>query len=233
MKRIMLTAWLMVVTLAPVHVFAGSAADGSVLGAVGGAALGQAIGRDTEGTLIGAALGSIFGYMVGSESERSVHRMSRVVTPSYPQHVYPKESWSGNGYYRDGECRDSEVLAEIDGYPEKIHVTSCFVAGKWVVQNYNPASVRPTNIIMRDRYVAPVLPTTVIVNKTVVRRPAVRHVIVQKKHHHPKWHRKAHRHYEKHRRYAKHERHDHDRYDRHDRGDRGRKSYRYERPERW
>lgn len=225
MKKITIIAWLMVVALTPAHVFAGNAADGSVLGAVGGAALGQAIGRDTEGTLIGAALGSMFGYMVGSESERSGHRVNRVVTPSYPQHVYPNETWTDNGYYREGECRDSEVLAEIDGYPEKIHVTSCFVNGKWVVQDYNPASVRPSNAIVRDRYFAPVFPATVIISKKVVRRPAVRRVIVEKKHH-PKWHKKAYRHQEKHRRYAKNTRHERDR------DDRGR-DHRYERRERW
>jgi hypothetical protein len=225
MKKITIIAWLMVVALTPAQVFAGNAADGSVLGAMGGAALGQAIGRDTEGTLIGAALGSIFGYMVGSESERSVHRVSTVVTPSYPQQVYPNQAWADNGYYRDGECRDSEVLAEIDGYPEKIHVTSCFVNGKWVVQDYNQASIRPSNIIVRDRYYAPALPTTVIINKTVVRRPAVRRVVVEKRHH-PKWHKKAQRHNNKHRQYAKHTRHDRDRYDR------GR-DHRYERRERW
>lgn len=225
MKKITIIAWLMVVALTPAHVFAGSAADGSVLGAVGGAALGQAIGRDTEGTLIGAALGSIFGYMVGSESEKSVYRVSNVVTPSYPQRVYPNQTWADNDYYRDGECRDSEVLAEIDGYPEKIHVTSCFVNGKWVVQDYNQAAVRPSNVIVRDRYYAPALPpTTVIINKTVVRRPAVRRVIVKERHH-PKWHKKAHRHHEKHRRYANN-RHDRDRYDRD-------RDHRYERRERW
>lgn len=225
MKKILIIAWLTVVALTPAHVFAGSAADGSVLGAMGGAALGQAIGRDTEGTLIGAALGSIFGYMVGSESENSVHRVNRVVTPSYPQHVYPNETWTDNGYYREGQCRDSEVLAEIDGYPEKIHVTACVVNGKWVVQDYNQASVRPSNVIVRDRYLAPALPTTVIINKTVVKRPAVRRVIVEKRHQ-PRWHKKAHRHYEKHSRYAKHTRHERDR------DDRGR-AHRYERRERW
>ena len=228
MKKIVIVAWLMVVALTPVHVFAGSAADGSVLGAMGGAALGQAIGRDTEGTLIGAALGSIFGYMIGSESERSIHRVNRVVTPSYPQHVYPNETWTDNGYYREGVCRESEVLAEIDGYPEKIHVTACFVNGKWVVQDYNQASVRPTNVIVRDHYLAPVFPTTVIIHKTVVKRPAVRHVVVKKRHQ-PRWHKKNHRHYDKHRKFAKLSRHDRDRGDR---GDRGR-SHRYERRERW
>lgn len=218
MKKILITAWLMVVALTPAHVFAGSAADGSVLGAMGGAALGQAIGRDTEGTLIGAALGSIFGYMVGSESENSVHRVNRVVTPSYPQHVYPNETWTDNGYYREGQCRDSEVLADIDGYPEKIHVTACVVNGKWVVQDYNQASVRPSNVIVRDPYLAPVLPTTVIINKKVIKRPAVRRVIVKKRH--------KPRHYDKHRHFAKLHKRDHDRSDR-------KRSHRYERRERW
>lgn len=174
MKKLIILTWLMIVSLIPAHVMAGNAADGTVLGAMGGAALGQAIGRDTEATVIGAALGSLFGYMIGSESERSLHMAGRVVTPVYPQRGYP------------------------------VHE-------------------RSRNIVVYDHYLASPPPTTVIVNKTVIRRAPVRHVVWQKRHQ-PRWENKNNRrHHYKQNNYTKLHRNDYDR-------DR---FYRNERRERW
>ena len=44
--------------------------DGLLLGAGGGALVGQAIGRDTEGTLIGTAVGGMLGYIAGNERDK-------------------------------------------------------------------------------------------------------------------------------------------------------------------
>ncbi len=46
------------------------AVDGLLIGAGGGAILGQALGRDTESTLIGTAIGGALGYMIGNEQEK-------------------------------------------------------------------------------------------------------------------------------------------------------------------
>lgn len=45
--------------------------DGLLLGAGGGALVGQAIGRDTEGTLIGTAVGGMLGYIAGNERDKA------------------------------------------------------------------------------------------------------------------------------------------------------------------
>ncbi len=49
------------------------AVDGLLIGAGGGAILGQALGRDTESTLIGTAVGGVLGYMIGNEQEKYNH----------------------------------------------------------------------------------------------------------------------------------------------------------------
>ena len=43
---------------------------GVIVGAGGGALLGQAIGRNTQSTVVGTAIGSVVGYLVGSEMDR-------------------------------------------------------------------------------------------------------------------------------------------------------------------
>ncbi|HSV27451.1 MAG TPA: glycine zipper domain-containing protein [Sedimentisphaerales bacterium] len=53
------------------------AQTGALIGAGGGALLGQAIGRDTEGTLIGAGVGALGGYVVGSQMDKRDEREAR------------------------------------------------------------------------------------------------------------------------------------------------------------
>lgn len=43
--------------------------QGAVAGGVGGALIGQAIGRDTGSTLIGAAIGTVAGGLIGNSLE--------------------------------------------------------------------------------------------------------------------------------------------------------------------
>lgn len=43
---------------------------GGLLGAGGGALLGQAIGHNTTSTLIGAGAGALTGYIIGNESDK-------------------------------------------------------------------------------------------------------------------------------------------------------------------
>jgi len=47
-----------------------SAQNGSAVGALTGAGIGQLIGGDTESTLVGAAVGGAGGYMLGNEADK-------------------------------------------------------------------------------------------------------------------------------------------------------------------
>lgn len=71
-EKIWMAAVVVVVTLL---VGEGRAADrgidGLLLGAGGGALVGQAIGRDKEATLVGTAVGGMLGYMMGNEIDKA------------------------------------------------------------------------------------------------------------------------------------------------------------------
>lgn len=64
-----------------------SGINGLLMGAGGGALVGQAIGRDTKGTLIGTAVGGMLGYMVGNEMDRD--RYGRVYGSAQPAVYLP------------------------------------------------------------------------------------------------------------------------------------------------
>jgi Glycine zipper 2TM domain len=70
-----LKIWMVIAALMVVMAGEGRAADrgidGLILGAGGGALVGQAIGRDKEATLIGTAVGGMLGYMVGNEMDNT------------------------------------------------------------------------------------------------------------------------------------------------------------------
>jgi len=54
-----------------------SAQSGALIGAGGGALLGQAIGGNTTGTLIGAGVGAGAGYIVGNEMDKKAQTQSQ------------------------------------------------------------------------------------------------------------------------------------------------------------
>jgi outer membrane lipoprotein SlyB len=51
--------------------------DGALIGAAGGALLGQAIGRNTGSTLAGAAIGGLAGAAIGNNEEKKSRRYYR------------------------------------------------------------------------------------------------------------------------------------------------------------
>ena len=51
--------------------------DGALLGAAGGALVGQAIGRNTGSTLAGAAIGGLAGAAIGNNEEKKNRRYYR------------------------------------------------------------------------------------------------------------------------------------------------------------
>ncbi|MBC8209329.1 MAG: glycine zipper 2TM domain-containing protein [Desulfobulbaceae bacterium] len=126
-----------------------NAQSGIALGALGGALLGQAIGHDTEATLIGAAVGTMLGYIVGNEMDKYDREQ---LNHTYERGVSgQKNSWknpdSGNYYevtpqpaYVEPKaqrtCRQAEIIAIIDGQPEKTYTTACRDnSGHWQLQN--------------------------------------------------------------------------------------------------
>jgi surface antigen len=121
--------------------------QGAVIGAGGGAILGQAIGRSTEATLIGAAVGTLLGYIVGNEMDkfdREQLNMAYETGPSGHGTAWRNPD-NGNRYEvipqpaygsQDRPCRKAEILATIDGRTEKTYTTACRnSAGQWVLEN--------------------------------------------------------------------------------------------------
>jgi len=124
------------------NVQAGDAAQtGALGGAAGGALLGQAIGRNTKGTLLGTAIGGVLGYMIGNEMDKDQGRTMRASSP--PPRVVRR-------YGDDGDCREVEVLAQVDGRPERVYSTACYENGAWVLQDDSRRVVSQTVIIDRD-----------------------------------------------------------------------------------
>lgn len=65
-----LSAIVMALTLSAAVAGCTSTEKGAVVGAAGGALVGQAIGGNTESTLIGAAVGGIAGALIGESLDR-------------------------------------------------------------------------------------------------------------------------------------------------------------------
>lgn len=124
--------------------------QGAGVGAVGGALVGQAIGRNTEATLIGAAVGTMLGYIVGNEMDKYDRQQLNYAYEYGPSGQ--TSSWhnpdTGNSYqvvpqpaYTEPAnpnvpCRRAEILATIDGKTQKTYTTACRnSSGQWVLQN--------------------------------------------------------------------------------------------------
>jgi len=122
--------------------------QGAVGGGATGAVVGQAIGRNTEATLIGAAVGTMLGYIVGNEMDK-YDRMQ--LNSAYERGPSGQPvSWvnpdSGTNYqvvpqpaYQNSRtnqvCRQAEIMATIDGQPQKTLTTACRNdQGQWVLQ---------------------------------------------------------------------------------------------------
>lgn len=125
--------------------------SGLLFGAGSGALLGQAIGRDTEATLLGTAVGSMLGYVIGNEmdkggypSEQSHHpgsarssynRNRKFNRTVYKTRVHHYPVIVEEKYYQQAPvCRETEILATIDGVPEKVTATACLEDDRWVIK---------------------------------------------------------------------------------------------------
>jgi len=120
---------------------------GLILGAGGGALVGQAIGRNTEGTLIGTAVGGMMGYIIGNERDKQGHTLVRttyqrpLAVERSPQYRHESQDYDDN--YRERKqyytasptCRQTETLATVNGQPERLFGTACLVNGRWVAES--------------------------------------------------------------------------------------------------
>ncbi len=111
---------------------------GVIVGAGGGALLGQAIGRNTQSTVMGTAIGSVVGYLVGKEMDNT--RYSRVVTHHREQPVRYQYHESTVDYNhpqnwrrpeRGRDCREAEILGTIGGKARKMYGTVCRTGQGW------------------------------------------------------------------------------------------------------
>ena len=88
---------------------------GALIGAGGGALVGQAIGRDTGSTLIGAGVGTMLGYMFGNEQDKFMMGQQQSVYPSHQ----PYQSYGGNpgvesSYQRGIADRRHEIQRQME-----------------------------------------------------------------------------------------------------------------------
>lgn len=117
-----------------------SGLNGMLLGAGSGALIGQAAGRNTESTLVGTAVGAMIGYALDNGVARgpSYGYQPRVVV------VRPESQRT---------CREMEMLATIDGYPEKVYGLACWQDGVWVrVGEERPRPVVYRPVIIHEGY---------------------------------------------------------------------------------
>lgn len=130
-----------------------NASGGLLWGAGSGALLGQAIGRDTQATLLGTAIGGVLGYIVGNEMDKEAMPVAQRRT------MYQETEWP-SAHRRDQrhserratprlECRETEILAYVDGRPETVLATACYDHGDWVLVRQEPVEVTRTIIIDR------------------------------------------------------------------------------------
>ncbi len=124
---------------------------GLFIGAGSGAILGQAIGNDTEATLIGTAIGSMLGYVIGNEMDKKPILYNSNYPSAYSSYsgskhrkkLSRKQRTYGTNIYKyptthrkqnnNTICRKTEIIATIDGQPQKVLTTACLQNGYWII----------------------------------------------------------------------------------------------------
>lgn len=126
--------------------------QGAGIGGVGGALIGQAIGRSTEATLIGAAVGVLLGYIVGNEMDKYDRQNVAYAMDTVPSgrtyewqnpdsgNVYavtPAPAYTQEQGQRERICREAQISAYIAGEGNKITKTvACLnpITQQWELQ---------------------------------------------------------------------------------------------------
>ncbi len=123
------------------------AVNGALFGAGSGALIGQAIGRNTGGTLIGTVVGTMFGYMIGNEMEKNHGVVTIRRTVRTRRWMYQRRPPVPR--YREPVCRETRMLATIDGEAQEVWGTACRRNGEWVMA---PGQVNISRtIIIKER----------------------------------------------------------------------------------
>lgn len=116
---------------------------GLVQGAIGGAVVGQIIGRNTRSTLLGSAVGGVLGLMIGNAQDN--------YPPTAVEYRYANE----RPQYRPAPiCRDTEIMAYVNGRQERVWGQACLENGAWVLHD-NYRSVARTVVVERPRVIRP------------------------------------------------------------------------------
>jgi uncharacterized protein YcfJ len=98
MKKVLVITAMSLTAATNVYADHHQSIGGLVLGAGGGALVGQAIGRNTESTVIGTAVGGVIGYIIGSEMDNS-HRYARRVYHHNQPVIHKQRQVIQHNYY--------------------------------------------------------------------------------------------------------------------------------------
>ena len=110
MKKVLVITAMILTAATNVYADHHQSIGGLVLGAGGGALVGQAIGRNTEATVIGTAVGGVIGYIIGSEMDNS-HRYTRRVYHHNQPVIHKQRQVIQHNYY----------YAPVDHPPRGLH----------------------------------------------------------------------------------------------------------------
>jgi hypothetical protein len=118
--------------------------NGLLMGAGGGALIGQAIGRDTEGTLIGTAVGGMLGFAVGNAMDRERYGggygsvQPATFLPPPPPHIvfsyrpHYRDRYEYRHHYRPVErCRKIVTVERRHGHYREVVRTVCRDRDRW------------------------------------------------------------------------------------------------------
>lgn len=120
---------------------------GVIVGAGGGALLGQVIGRNTQSTVVGTAIGSVVGYLVGTEMDkREVYSTNVVYRQNQPvryEYYEPVARYNHSPGWQKaaprGNCREAEILGTINGRAKKMYGTVCKTPQGWQLVSQDDA----------------------------------------------------------------------------------------------
>ena len=148
MKKVLIITAMILTAATNVYADHHQSIGGLVLGAGGGALVGQALGRNTESTVIGTAVGSVLGYIIGSEMDNSHRYSRRVYRHSQPLVHQQRNVIQHNYYYEPADhpprievrCKEAEVLGTINGRARKMYTTVCKTPRGWEIAPEEPAS---------------------------------------------------------------------------------------------
>lgn len=147
MKKMILITALTLLTTVTAYAGQQNSIGALIIGAGGGAAMGQAIGRDTESTLIGTAVGSVVGYIIGNELDRDQRVYHRPVQQRPVQYrprpvIHKQKDVTQYNYYYERpnrtstpppkrRCKETEILGKVNGKAKKIYGTVCRTPQGW------------------------------------------------------------------------------------------------------